>query len=149
MSETRERIESDAKTALKAGDKVRVSTLRMLSSELTNRRIELGRALEEPDVLEVLAKAEKRRREAEDQFRTVGREDLADKEAAEAAIVREYLPEPLSDDAIEALIDRAIAETGATGPKQMGAVMGRLVPEVRGRVDGGDLSRRVKARLQG
>lgn len=147
VSELVKRLSEDQKTALKAGDKIRVGTLRLLSSELTNKRIELGRDLEEDEVIGVLSKGQKQRREAEQQYREAGREELADKEAAEATIIGEYLPEPLDDAALTRLIDAAISETGAETLKDMGAVMGRLMPEVRGRVDGSVVSARVKERL--
>jgi uncharacterized protein YqeY len=147
VSELVKRLSEDQKTALKAGDKIRVGTLRLLSSELTNKRIELGRDLEEDEVIGVLSKGQKQRREAERQYREAGREELADKEAAEATIIGEYLPEPLDDAALTRLIDVAISETGAETLKDMGAVMGRLMPEVRGRVDGSVVSARVKDRL--
>lgn len=149
MNEIRERIEADIKSAMKAGDKVRVSTLRMVSSELKNERIARGEDLEEDAVVAVLAKARKQRLEAEEQYREGGRVDLAEKEAAEAAIIQEYLPEPIPDEELEQLIDAAIAETGATSPRDMGAVMGRVMPDVRGRVEGSEVSRRVKGRLSG
>lgn len=149
MNEIRERIEADVKSAMKAGDKVRVSTLRMVSSELKNERIARGEDLDEDAVIGVLAKARKQRLEAEEQYREGGRVDLAEKEAAEAAIIQEYLPEPIPDEELEQLIDAAIAETGATSPRDMGAVMGRVMPDVRGRVEGSEVSRRVKGRLSG
>ena len=146
-SELAKRLAEDQKTALKAGDKIRVATLRLLSSELTNKRIELGRELEEDEIIGVLSKGQKQRREAEEQYREAGREELADKEAAEAAIIGEYLPEPLDDATLARLIDAAISETGAETLKDMGAVMGHLMSEVRGRVDGSVVSARVKERL--
>lgn len=149
MNEIRERIEADVKSAMKAGDKVRVSTLRMVSSELKNERIARGEDLNEDAVIGVLARARKQRLEAEEQYREGGRVDLAEKEAAEAAIIQEYLPEPIPDEELEQLIDAAIAETGATSPRDMGAVMGRVMPDVRGRVEGSEVSRRVKGRLSG
>lgn len=147
MSGVTERIREDVKGALRAGDKERVSTLRMLVSELDNRRIETGRELTDDDALEVLARARKQRLEAEEQYREGGREDLADKESREAAIVEEYMPERLSDEELDRLVDEAIAETGASGPGSMGAVMGWLMPRVKGRAEGARVSRRVKERL--
>lgn len=149
MNEIRERIEADVKSAMRAGDKLRVSTLRMLSSELKNERIAKAEDLDEDEVVGVLAKARKRRLEAEEQYRDAGRADLAEKEAAEADIIQEYLPEPIGDDELDRLIDAAIAETGATSKRDMGAVMGRVMPDVRGRVEGSEVSRRVRARLAG
>ena len=147
MSDLPDRIREDQKTAMKAGDKVRLATLRLIANDLKNRQIELGRALEEADVLEVLSRARKQRRESEEQYRSGGRPDLADREAAEAAIIREYLPEPVDPARLDEMIDAAIAETGAAGPADMGKVMGRLMAQVKGRVDGADLSRRVRERL--
>lgn len=147
MNEITERITADLKRAMKGGEKLRVSTLRLLASELKNRRIELGRDLEEDEVIAVVSRARKQRAEAEGQYREGGREDLADKEAAEARILDEYLPEPVSEEELDRMIDAAVAEAGATGPQQMGAVMGRLMPQLRGRVDGAVVSRKVKERL--
>lgn len=142
-----DRIRADQKTALKSGDKMRVSTLRLLVNDLHNRRIELGRDLGEEDAIEVLTRALKKRREAEEQYAQAGRADRAAAEAAEAAIVQQYLPAPLEPAELEALIDRAIAETRASSRKDMGRVMGRLMAEVKGRVDGAEVSRRVQERL--
>ena len=147
MSAILERIRGDQKTALKGGDRVRLSTLRLLASELHNRRIELGRELDDAEAIDVLAKALKKRREAEEQYAQAGRADRAAAEAAEAAVIQEYLPEPIDPAALEALIDEAIAETGAASVKDMGRVMGRLMPHVKGRVEGAELSRRVRERL--
>lgn len=147
LSDVEERIREDQKAALKARDKVRVATLRLMSNDLKNRQIELGRALAEADVVEVLSRARKQRRESEEQYRSGGRQDLADREAAEAAIIQEYLPEPVDPARLDQMIEAAIAETGASGPADMGKVMGRLMPEVKGRVDGAELSRKVRERL--
>lgn len=141
------RIAEDQKTALKRGEKLRLSTLRLLSSDLKNRRIELGRDLSDEDALAVLSRAQKQRREAEEQFRQGGRAELAEREAAEAAIIGEYLPEPLGAAEIDRLIDAAIAETRASSIRDMGKVMGRLMPAVRGRAEGAALSARVRERL--
>ncbi|HUP00244.1 MAG TPA: GatB/YqeY domain-containing protein [Gemmatimonadota bacterium] len=149
MSAIVERIAVDQRSALKAGDKMRLSTLRLALSDLKNRRIELGRDLTDEDALEVLTRAQKQRREAEEQYRKGGRQELAEREAAEAAILQEYLPEPLDDSGLDRLIEAAIAATGATDVKEMGKVMGRLMPEVRGRADGAVVSARVKERLGG
>jgi hypothetical protein len=142
-----ERIQEDQKLALKAGDRGRLSALRLLSSELTNRRIALGRGLGDEDAIEVLMRALKQRHEAEDQFKKGGRPELAAREAAEADVIREYLPEPLSDEELESMIDAAIAKTGATSMREMGAVMGFLMPMIKGRAEGSVVSARVKERL--
>ncbi|HEY7470992.1 MAG TPA: GatB/YqeY domain-containing protein [Gemmatimonadota bacterium] len=142
-----EQIREDQTLALKAREKEKLSTLRLLSSELKNRRIELGRDLTDDDAIEVLMRALKQRREAEEQFAKGGRPELAAREAAEAALIREFLPEPLTPEELEGLIDAAIAETGATTMRDMGAVMGRLMPEIKGRAEGAVVSARVKERL--
>ena len=142
-----ERIQNDQKSALKAGEKDRLSALRLLSSELKNRRIELGRDLTDEDAIEVLMKALKQRRESEEQFGKGGRPELAAREAAEAEVIRGYLPAQLSDEELNAMVDAAIAEAGATSMKDMGAVMGRLMPKLKGRAEGAVVSARVKGRL--
>ena len=142
-----DRIQEDQKTALKARERERVSALRLLSSELTNKRIELGRDLTDDDAIDVLTRALKQRRESEEQFVKGGRPELAAKEAAEAEVIRAYLPEPIAEDELNRMIDAAIAETGATSMREMGAVMGRLMPELKGRAEGSIVSARVKERL--
>ncbi len=142
-----ERIQADQKSALKAGEKERLSALRLLSSELGNRRIELGSDLTDEDAIEVLMKALKQRRESEEQYAKGARPELAAREAAEAEVIRGYLPAQLSDEELNAMIDAAIAESGATTMKDMGAVMGRLMPKVKGRAEGAVVSARVKERL--
>jgi uncharacterized protein YqeY len=141
-----DRIREDQNTALKARERDRVSALRLLSSELKNRRIELGRDLTDDDAIDVLTRALKQRRESEEQFVKGGRPELAAKEAAEAEVIRTYLPEPVAEDELNRMIDAAIAETGATSMRDMGAVMGRLMPELKGRAEGWVVSARVKER---
>lgn len=121
--------------------------MRLLSSELKNRSIELGREPTDDEAIEVLMRALKQRRESEEQFTRGGRSDLATREAAEADVIRSFLPEPLSDEELAAMIDAAIVETGATSMREMGAVMGLLMPAVKGRAEGSAVSSRVKERL--
>ncbi|MGH7556871.1 MAG: GatB/YqeY domain-containing protein [Gemmatimonadota bacterium] len=147
MSDIQDRIREEQKAALKAGDKLRLATLRMLANDLKNRQIELGRPLEEGDVIEVLSRARKQRRESEEQYRTGGREELAEREATEATIIDEYLPEAIDEAALDRMIDDAIAAIGASGPGDMGKVMGHLMPQVKGRVEGSEVSRKVRERL--
>jgi uncharacterized protein YqeY len=142
-----DRIREDQNTALKARERDRVSALRLLSSELKNRRIELGRDLTDDDAIDVLTRALKQRRESEEQFVKGGRPELAAREAAEAEVIRTYLPEPVAEDELNRMIDAAIAETGATSMRDMGAVMSRLMPELKGRAEGSVVSARVKERL--
>ena len=147
MSDLQDRIREDQKAAMKAGDKVRLATLRLIANDLKNRQIEIGRPLEEADFIEVLSRARKQRRESEEQYRSGGRQDLADREAAEAGIIQEYLPKPVDPARLDEMIDAAIADSGAAGPADTGKVMGRLMPQVKGRVDGAELSRKVRERL--
>lgn len=147
MSSTRDSLESAIKDAMRARDKDRLGVLRMASSALKqieiDERIELG----EDRVLAVLDKLVKQRNESIQQYRDGGREDLADKEEAEVAILREFLPQPLSEDEIATLIDEAIAETGASSMQEMGKVMGILKPKMQGRADMSAVSAKVKERL--
>lgn len=147
MSEIVQRIEGDQKAALKAREKERLSALRLLTSELKNRRIELQRDLTDDDAIEILSKALKQRQEAAEQFTRGNRPELAARESAEAEVIREYLPEPVTEEELDGMIDATIAEVGATSLRDMGAVMGRLMPLVKGRADGAAVSARVKERL--
>jgi hypothetical protein len=147
MSAVLERIRADQKEAMKAGDRIRLSTLRLLVNDLHNRKIELGRDLNDDEAIEVLGRALKKRREAEEEYRKAGRQDRSDAEAAEAQVIQQYLPEALETAALDALIEEAITATGASSAKEMGRVMGYLMPRVKGRAEGGEVSRRVRERL--
>jgi uncharacterized protein len=140
------RIEDAMRDAMKAGDSRRTQTLRMAMSAAHNRRIELQRDLTDEEVTEVLSRQVKQRRESIEAFRAGGREDRAADEEAEAVILTEYLPEQLSAEDVEALVRDAITTTGATSPADLGRVMGRVAPLVKGRADGrmvSDLVRRL------
>lgn len=143
----RDQIGEDLKEAMKARDQVRVATLRMLIAAVKNARVEKMHDLDDDEVVDVASREAKRRKESIEAFRGAGREDLATKEEAELAVLQAYLPEQLSGDALAALVDEAIAETGASTPKEMGAVMKALMPKVRGRADGAEVSALVKERL--
>jgi len=139
-------IESAMRAGMKAGDAQRVSTLRMVLAAAHNRQIELGHELTDAEVVEVLDRQVKQRRESVELYRGGGRDDLADAEEAEITILREFLPEPLTDAEVEQLVREAVAATGATSPADMGKVMGALVPQTKGRADGklvSDLVRRL------
>jgi hypothetical protein len=132
--------------SMRARDGRRTQTLRMAMSAAHNRQIEVGRPLTDEDYLEILGKQVKQRRESIEAFRSGGREAMADNEEAEAAILAEFLPEPLSSEELESIVRAAIAETGATSPADLGKVMGRVVPQTKGRADGkavSDLVRRL------
>lgn len=141
-----DRIESAMRDSMRARDERRTQTLRMAMSAAHNRQIELGKALTDEDYVEILGKQVKQRRESIEAFRSGGREAMADNEEAEAAILAEFLPEPLPSEELESIVRAAIAETGAASPADLGKVMGRVVPQTRGRADGkavSDLVRRL------
>jgi uncharacterized protein YqeY len=142
-----DRIESAMRDAMRARDTRRTLTLRMAMAAAHNRRIELGRPLTDDDVIAVLSKQVKQRRESVDVYRSAGREDRAAEEDAEAAILSEFLPAQLSDAEVEELARAAIAETGAGGPGDLGRVMGRLAAQTKGRADGRMVSDTVRRLL--
>ena len=143
-----ERIRQDLKMAMRERDKPRLGALRMLGAALKNGEIEAGRPLEEQEEQTILRRQLKQREESAEAFRNAGREDQAAAEAAEADVVRAYLPQPLSPEEMEKVVDAAIQETGATGMRDMGRVMGRATQLSEGRAEGRELSALVKARLQ-
>jgi uncharacterized protein YqeY len=144
----RHRIQADTKTAMKERDKTRVGALRMLGAALKNAEIEAGRPLTEQEEQTILRRQLKQRDESAEAFRKAGREERAASESAEAEIVRSYLPQPLSPAELEEIADRAIDETGATGMRDMGNVMGRAMELSEGRAEGRQLSAIVRNRLQ-
>jgi uncharacterized protein YqeY len=145
----RDRIADEMRAAMKAREQTRVSTLRMLMAAMKNTQVEKGHELSDDEVVEVIAREAKRRRESMEAFEKGGRAELVEKEGAELAILEAYLPERLGDDELAKLVDEAIAETGASSPKEMGAVMKALMPKVKGRADGAAVSAAVRARLGG
>lgn len=146
-SELQKRINDTLKTAMRAREKARVAVLRLVTSEF--KRIEVDERIELDDarVLAVLDKMVKQRRDSEQQYREAGRDDLADQERFEIDTIQEFLPQPLSDAELNQLVADAIAQTGASSMKEMGAVMGVLKPQVQGRADMADVSKRLKAKL--
>jgi len=142
-----QQLTDDMKAAMKAGDKLKLSSIRMLRAAIKDKEIAVGHALDEAEVLAVIGKILKQRLDAANQYSDAGREDLREKELAEAAIFQAYMPEPLSDDELTALIDQAIADSGATSMRDMGKVMGIVKTKAEGRADMGKLSGIVKARL--
>jgi uncharacterized protein len=133
--------------AMKAGDKVRLGALRLLVTAITNREKELRRPLTDDEIREVAGKEVKKRSESIEAFDAAGREELAERERAEREVLRDYAPEQLDDVAIDALVDEAIATTGATSIKEMGKVMGQVMAKAKGKVDGAEVQRRVRERL--
>jgi len=143
-----EKIGTDMRTAMKERDRGRVGALRMLGAALKYGEIEAGRTLTEEEEQVILRRQLKQREESAEAFRRAGREKRAASESAEAEIVREYLPEPPSPEELEQIVDRALDETGATGMKDMGAVMGRAMALAEGRAEGRELAALVRNRLQ-
>lgn len=143
----REDIQDLTKQALKAGEKTRVSTLRLLSAAIKNREVEAGHELDDDEVRGVAVKEAKRRREAIEAYDKGGREELAAKERDELEILQPFLPEQLSDAEIDTLIDEAVASTGATSVKEMGKVMGVVMGKAKGKADGTAIQEKVKSRL--
>lgn len=141
------RVQNDMREALRAGDRERLKVLRMLLAAIKQIEIDERRDVDDARVLSVLEKMVKQRRDSVRQFREGGRGDLADQERAEIAVLEEYLPEPLSQEELTALIDQAIAECDAESVRDMGKVMGRLKPQVQGRADMSAVGARVKERL--
>ncbi len=137
------------KASLKAGDKRRLGTVRLMLAAVKQREVDERIELDDPQVLAVLDKMVKQRRESIAQYEKAGRSELAEQEAFEVGIIQEYLPEALSDDEIATLIEEAIAGTGAQSIRDMGKVMGRLKPEMQGRADMGAVSSLVKQKLSG
>jgi len=144
-----DRIEAAMRDGMRARDDRRVSTMRMVMAAAQNRRIELGRALSDDDIVEVLGRQAKQRRESIEQFRAGGREDLASREEAELAIIGEFLPEPLAAGELVRLVTQAITETKSGSPADMGRVMAAVMPRVRGRAEGRAVSDEVRRQLTG
>lgn len=143
-----ERIDNDLKAAMKSKDELRLSVLRMLKSDIRYKQIAVRHELSDDEVIAVLAAAAKSRKDAEEEYRRGGRQDLADKEVAELEIIQGYLPEQLSTEELRSLVDKAIAQANAASIKDLGLVMKVLMPEVRGRADGKVVNAAVRTRLQ-
>ncbi len=147
MSELKEGIGAGIKESMKAGDKVRLSTLRLLSAAIKNKEVELLHELSDEEVRDVAVKEAKRRKESIEAYRAGNRPELVAKEEAELEILKAFLPEQLSDAEVDDLIDEAIAATGAMSAKEMGKVMGQVMAKAKGKVDGTVVQARVKAKL--
>lgn len=137
------------KEAMRAKDKDRLGTIRLIQAAIKQREVDERIELDDSQVLAVLDKMVKQRRDSITQYRDAGREDLASKEEAELQVIQTYLPAPLGDDELNALIDQAIQASGASSMQDMGKVMGQLRAQVQGRADMGEVSQRIKARLNG
>lgn len=145
----KEQLGNAVKDAMRNKDKIRLTTFRMAQAAVKQIEIDERRELSDEDVLKVLDKMLKQRRDAASQYDDAGRGELADKERAEMVILEEFMPAALNEDDLDALIRKAISSTDAQGMQDMGRVMNELRPQVMGRVDMGHLSRKVKAALAG
>lgn len=147
----KDQITEAIKAAMKSRDKLRLETVRSIKKTLLEKEVSVrptGQSeLTEAQEIEVLVQQAKQRRDSIEQYRQAGRDDLADKEAQELAIIEEYLPQQLSDAQIETLIDQIVAEVGATSAKDMGKVMGPAMQQLKGKADGKKVQEWVKARL--
>lgn len=145
----KQRIQDDMKTAMKAAEKRKLGIIRLILAAIKQREVDERIELDDAQVLAVLDKMVKQRRDSIEQYVKADREDLAEQERYEVGICQEYLPEALGEDELIALVDDAIAATGAASMKDMGEVMGKIKPKAQGRADMGAVSKMVKARLAG
>ena len=147
MSELKQQLTADMKQAMRDKDKPRLGVVRLALAAIKQREVDERIELDDAQVLAVLDKMVKQRRDSVRQYEEAGRQELADQEAYEISVLQTYLPEALSDEELDALIDAAIAESGASSMKEMGKAMGILKPRVQGRADMGAVSAKLKARL--
>jgi len=138
---------AEMKSAMKAGDKEKLATIRLILSAVKQVEVDTRTELNDQDLVGILDKMAKQRRESIDQFEQAGRNDLADKEKSELAIITDYLPKALSDSEVTQLVEQAISQTSASTMKDMGAVMAILKPQMQGRADMSQVSKLIKAKL--
>lgn len=143
----KKKMDQEMILAAKAKDKIRLSALRLLKSGLHNREIDLKRELNEAEFLQLLSAMVKQRKDSIEQFEKGGRTDLVEKEEAELKVIQEFMPTPMSETELDAMIAEAIRETGAASVRDMGKVMATLMPKVTGKADGKMVGEKVKARL--
>ena len=151
MNELKERLRADLNTAMRARDSVRLRTLRMVLTSITNEEVsgDTARELSDDEVVKILTREAKKRREAAEAFESAGRAEQAAAERAEGDVLASYLPAQLTDDELTAIVSAAIAETGATGMPGMGMVMKTVTPRVAGRADGARVAAEVRRQLTG
>jgi uncharacterized protein YqeY len=147
MSTLIDRMEEDLTAAMKARDTERRDTIRLLLNALRTAEKELQRPLSDDEELQVLQRERKRRQEAADAFADAGRDEQAEKEERELDVLEEFMPEPLSEDDLEQIVDDAIAEVGATSLRDLGRVMADVMPQIAGRADGSVVSQLVREKL--
>ncbi|MEJ2621547.1 MAG: GatB/YqeY domain-containing protein [Candidatus Thiodiazotropha sp.] len=145
----KQRIQDDVKAAMKAKDKDRLGTLRLITAAIKQREVDERTELDDSQVLAILDKMIKQRRDSVEQYESAGRQELADQEKREITIIEDYLPAGLSDEEVASMIEGAIQEVGASGMQDMGKVMGKLKPQMQGRADMGKVSGLVKQKLTG
>ncbi|MBB6675575.1 GatB/YqeY domain-containing protein [Cohnella nanjingensis] len=143
-----DRLNEDMKQAMRAQDKFRLTTIRMIRAAVKNQEIELRRPLEDNEVLDILSREVKQRKDSLQEFGKAGRDDLASTVAAEIDIITEYLPKQLDEEEIKAIVTQTIQETGASSKADMGKLMGALMPKVKGRTDGKLVNQIVQQFLQ-
>ncbi|MEZ8147744.1 GatB/YqeY domain-containing protein [Enterovibrio norvegicus] len=141
------RIKSEQIVAMKAKDKPRLGTIRLVISAVRQQEIDGQKTLNDEEVLAVLVKMVKQRRDSVSQYQSAGRDDLADVELAEISVLDEFMPQPLSNDEVDAMVKEAIAASGASSMQDMGKIMAILKPQVQGRADMGKISQLVKSNL--
>lgn len=149
MSELKQRITEDMKTAMRAKEKDLLMTVRTILAAIKQQEVDTREDLNDTDVLSILDKLSKQRRESISQFKEAGRDDLVAQEEMELGFLQRYLPEPLSDEEVQTLVTEAIASSGAESMKEMGKVMAILKPQVQGRADMGKISGIIKSVLAG
>lgn len=154
MPGIKEQLQANLTAAIKARDELRSATIRMALAAITNEEVagKQARVLSDEDVIGVLTKEAKKRREAAEAYEQANRQDLADRELAELGVLAEWLPQPLSDEELAAIVQAAVAQAtadGASGPGALGAVMKIVQPQVKGRADGGQVAAMVKQALTG
>ena len=147
MSELKASLKAAMKDAMRSKDKERLSTIRLIQADIKRIEVDERTELDDARLLTVLDKMLKQRRDSIAQYESAGRQELADKESAEIAVIQSFLPEPLSNDEITQLIDNAIKETGASSMQDMGKLMGLIKPQIQGRADAAEVSRAVKTKL--
>ncbi|MFD1772903.1 GatB/YqeY domain-containing protein [Paenibacillus rhizophilus] len=143
-----ERLNEDMKQAMKSKDKFKLSTIRMVRSTIKNLEIDLKRTLDDNEVLDILSREIKQRKDALQEFEKAGRDELAASNKAEIEIIQQYLPEQLSEEEIQVIVQQTIQETGASSKSEMGKVMSALLPKVKGRADGKLVNQAVLKFLQ-
>lgn len=142
-----EQLKEEQKLAMKAKDKLRLGTIRLALSEIKQREVDGQTTLSNHEIIAVLTKMVKQRRDSVSQFTAAGRDDLAEKESAEITVLEDFMPQALTDEEVAELLDKAITESGAAGMQDMGKVMGVLKPQIQGRADMGKVSQLVKSKL--